>query len=167
MDDDDISLPNRMKLQVEYLNTHPQIDVVIGQIQGFPVIPNSHDEITTELIQHNVVGNANIMYKKSFAKKHNIKYDETLPLSEDWNYWLDMLFNGAKFNATDDVIHKYHTGNFEDGNIHIRKKVGAFFSPQDSNAFYSATPCEKLKMIAPKKLFSDKFLDRLIKENCN
>ena len=174
MDDDDISLPNRIKVQTTFLEKNPNIDVLAGQIEGFPLVPKTHDLIATELIQHNVIGNANIMYKKDFALKHNITYNQSLQLSEDWNYWLDMLFNGAKFNAIDDVVikrdvfsHKYHSGNFEDGNVTIRKKVGKFFSPQNIDAFYTATGCEKLKMIAPKKIFTDQFLKSLIAQNCN
>jgi glycosyltransferase involved in cell wall biosynthesis len=174
MDDDDISLPDRMKLQVDYLENNPQIDVVIGQIKDLPIVPNQHDIIASMLIQYNAIGNANIMYRRDFALKYNITYDEKLPLSEDWSYWLDMLFNGAKFHAIDDVIliHdianvKYHSGNFEEGNVHIRKKVGTFFSPKDSNIFYNASACEKIKMIAPKQILSQRYILDILKENCN
>lgn len=174
MDDDDISFPNRIKVQTAFLEKNPNIDVLAGQIEGFPLVPQTHDLITTELIQHNVIGNANIMYRKDFALKHNIKYNQSLLISEDWNYWLDMLFNGAKFSAINDIVikrdtlsYKHHSGNFEDGNIHIRKKVGEFFYPQNIDAFYNATGCEKLKMIAPKKIFTNNFLKSLIAQNCN
>ena len=85
MDDDDFSLPDRMEKQVNFLENNPNIDVIIGQIKDFELTPLSHDQIALELLQHNPIGNANIMYRKDFAQKHNITYNEDLPISEDWN----------------------------------------------------------------------------------
>ncbi len=173
MDDDDFSLPDRMEKQVNFLENNPNIDVVIGQIKDFELTPLFHDQIALELLQHNPIGNANIMYRKDFAQKHNITYNEDLPISEDWNYWLDMLFSGAKFHAITDIVllrnitsHKYHSGNFEDGNIHIRKKISLFFDSKNDNSFYETTNCNRVKMITDKNLVSQSFLQHLYKINC-
>lgn len=67
MDDDDRSFPERMSGQVSYLEQHSDIAAVAGQIAGLPRIPQNHDEIAAGLIQYNNFGNANVMYRRSFA----------------------------------------------------------------------------------------------------
>lgn len=173
MDDDDYSLKWRMESQVKFLDENPQIDVLVGQIRGFPKVPENHNVIASHLIQHNVVGNANIMYRRDFAKKHKIFYDEGLVISEDWDYWVKMLFNGAKFASIDvDVLLrdpltlKHHAKNFEDGNKIIRKKIGEYFSPHNWEEFYSANACEKIIMIIQKGIFSEDFNKHLMEANC-
>ena len=169
MDDDDICLDTRIEKQVEFLNSNPQIDVVAGQIKGFPLVPENHNAIASMLIQHNIVGNANVMYRSDFVKKHDIFYDESLEISEDWDYWLKMLFNGAKFaSINDDVLvrdplsFKHHIRDFEKGNKIIREKVGKFFSPDNWKKFYEAKSCEKVKMIAKKDIMTKDFEEHLI-----
>lgn len=172
MDDDDKSLPERMQKQVEYLETHPETTVLAGQIVGLPRIPANHDDIAVGLIQYNNVGNANIMYRRAFAEKNSIRYDENFKASEDWDFWLKMLFANAKFAAINDDIlarngaSKKHYGiNYEDANTPIRKTVGRFFSPKSPTAFYTADACTKLKMIAQKHIFSESYLQGLLRSN--
>ncbi len=172
MDDDDTSLPERMQKQVKYLETHPEITAVAGQITALPRIPVMHNDIAAGLIQYNNVGNANIMYRRNFAVKNNLRYNEQLKASEDWEFWLKMLFADAKFAAiSDDVLNrngaseKHYGVNYEDANAPIRKMVGSYFSPAAPTVFYEADACDKLKMIAPKHIVSDDYLQALLQAN--
>lgn len=173
MDDDDKSEPERMAKQVDFLEKHKDISVVAGQIKGLPRIPENHDNIALGLIQYNNFGNANVMYRSAFAKQHKIHYDEKLKTSEDWDFWLAMLFSGAKFAALkDDVLErngaskKYYQASYEDGNVIIREKMGKRISPQNPQKFYQANACEKLQMLGDKKIFTVPFYENLLKINC-
>lgn len=168
MDDDDTSLPERMQKQVDYLENHPEITVIAGQIKDLPRIPETHNDIATGLIQYNNLGNANIMYRSEFAKQHKISYNEKLKASEDWEFWLKMLFAGAKFAAfSADVLKrnaaskKHYDISYEEANTPIRQMTGNFFSPTNAAAFYEADACGKLKMIAAKHLVSEEFMQSL------
>lgn len=172
MDDDDISLPERMRKQVEYLENHPETVVLAGQIKDLSRVPETHNDIAANLIQYNNVGNANIMYRRKFAKQHNIRYNEKLKASEDWEFWLKMLFAGAKFAAMPEdvlvrnVTSKKHYGiNYEDANAPIREMVGSFFSPSNPDAFYAANACGKLEMIAAKQILSEEYMQGLKQAN--
>ncbi len=172
MDDDDTSLPERMQKQVEYLETHPETTAVAGQITALPRIPASHNDIVAGLIQYNNFGNANIMYRRNFAVKNNLRYNERLQASEDWEFWLKMLFAGAKFAAVpEDVLlrnsaSKKHYGmSYEDANAPIRQMVGSYFSPTDPVAFYAANACGKLNLIASKHIVSEDYLQALLQAN--
>lgn len=176
MDDDDYALPQRLEKQLTYLENTPQIDALAGQIKHLPRIPQTHDEIATGLILYNNFGNSNIMYKRAFAQKHNITYDESLIVSEDWDYWLNMLFNGAKFaSIADDILERdgasikhYKAQNYEEGNPKIREKIGKFLSSSDnSNNFYNASACQKINQLKSKNILSKAYLQNLeIANNC-
>lgn len=173
MDDDDKSLPTRMGAQVSFLESHPEIAAVAGQIKGLPRIPQNHDEIAAGLIQYNNFGNANVMYRRDFAAKHNIRYDEGLKASEDWDFWLQILFAGGKLAALpDDVLErngastKYYGISYEEANAAVRKKIGKAFLPEKPDAFYAADSCGKLKLISEKNIFSPVFTQKLFDINC-
>lgn len=175
MDDDDKSLPDRLQKQVEFMEKNPEIDVVAGQIKNLPRVPLTHDEIVTGLIQYNNFGNSNVMYRRAFIKNHDIKYDNGLKASEDWDFWLKALFAGAKFAAIKDDVHirhgnsiKYYGVSYEEANAPIRENIARFFSPENPHAFYEAGACEKLQMIkkAPVQIFTKDYLENLIKANC-
>jgi len=174
MDDDDISLSTRMEKQVKFLEQNPNIDVVAGQIEGLSIIPQNHDDIVISLIQYNNIGNANIMYKNSFVKKNNITYNLQQIVSEDWDFWLKMLFKGAKFASIPDIVlrrdgasKKHYPIGYEEGNHKIREYIGTYFSNSTPNKFYEASPCDKAKMVKEKNILSTDFVQRLIKINCN
>ena len=176
MDDDDISLPTRIEKQTEYLNAHPNIDVLAGQIKDYPrQVPQTHDVIASELIQWNMLGNANIMYRRQFAKDHHIKYDEDLPYGEDWHFWVQMVLAGAKFAAIpDDVIErnehsqKHYQANDTLMHQKVKNMIGNFFSKENPEEFYKADSCQKLQLIksAPIEILSKAFLEQLILLNC-
>lgn len=173
MDDDDKSLPERMERQVAFLDENENITAVAGQIRGLPRIPDNHDNIAAGLIQYNNFGNANIMYRREFAKTHNIRYDENLRVSEDWDFWVNMLFSGAKFAAIKDdilerngVSEKHYGISYEAGNVAVREKIGQRFSPQDPQKFYQASACEKIKLLGDKNIFTASFYENLLKINC-
>lgn len=174
MDDDDYSYPTKLEKQVAFIKSSPHTDVVIGQIENTNTIPQTHDEIVSHLISYNNIGNVNIMFKNDFIKKHNIKFDETFVVAEDWDFWLQMMFKGAKFASIPDVVIKrnwdskrhYKASSFEINNPKIRERIGLFFSPTDSEGFYKASPCRKIFMLKRKNIISTQFYQN-IKTNNN
>ena len=174
MDDDDISLPNRLEKQVDFMEKNPEIDVLAGQIKDLSRIPESHNEIATGLIQYNNFGNANTMYRRQIVQKYQIKYPN-FNYGEDWHFWLQILFKGGKFAAiSDDVVirrgdsKKHYSAKPETSHELIHQFVGNFFSPENTQAFYKADACSKLNMIkkAPVQIFTKDYLQNLIQSNC-
>ena len=167
MDDDDICLPTRIDKQVSFLENNPNIDVVAGQIVGLLRVPNSHDEIASNLLQRNNIGNANIMFRRNFVTKHKIQY-ANISYGEDWHFWLQMLFNGAKFAAIDDDVlqkdvfsEKHYSPNYSKTDDVIFELIGSFFSPNNPKDFLEASSCEKLDLLNKTKIVSTDFIKKL------
>ena len=172
MDDDDISLPQRMEKQVNLLEENPEIDVAVGQIKDLSRIPLDHDIIASSLIQYNNIGNANIMFRKEFIIKHDIMYPD-ISYGEDWYFWVKMLFKGAKFKALDEDVliraqdnEKFYKVDADIDNS-VRRYIGEFFNTNNGEEFYKANGCEKVKMLSHKNILSPEFIKKIITINCN
>jgi len=105
MDDDDYSVPNRVKLQLAAINSNPDIDVVGGQIIEFNPnsspnlrpVPCSHREIYKKFGLRNTMNHVTVaIRRKALLAAGNYE-----PLSrfgfEDYELWSRMLAKGFRF----------------------------------------------------------------------
>ena len=92
-DADDISLPNRLELQLEYLEKHPDV-ALLGT--GIYVIDEKGDKIEKRIMHPNpkkslLKGNrfihGSVMFRKSVIDELGA-YNETLRYSQDYELWL-------------------------------------------------------------------------------
>lgn len=89
MDGDDVSHPRRLERQVDYLDAHPEIDVLgtgmaiidrRGQVSGLRLLPEDAFASEEPLIAH-----ATICCRKDWIRSH--PYNERNPRCEDWELW--------------------------------------------------------------------------------
>lgn len=114
-DHDDISLPNRLALEVEYLDNNPNIGVVSGNIIFFPEPrsekqPSDNIEIKAKLMHEMVVPHTAIMLRKEILEKNNIYYEEFYSPAEDYRLVL-RLIGCTMFHNLDEFIVKYRREN--------------------------------------------------------
>ena len=111
MDADDWSLPERFAKQVEYLKTHPEIDLV-----GTGVAVCSNDEIIASIrkreyptketmLRQNAFSHATIMtYKRVYDALGGYSLDPTVLRVEDVDLWCRFLAAGFKgYNLQEDL----------------------------------------------------------------
>jgi len=93
MDADDIALPNRLEKQVAYMEKHRDIDILCAQARFFgdrkgvfaPKLTQP-DRMKTALFFACPIVNPTVMFRASFIRKHNIRYDESA-MAEDYELW--------------------------------------------------------------------------------
>ncbi len=97
MDADDVSLPDRLRDQVEYLNNHPDIDVCAMWCSGFGTSeavnftpPATHDELRLELFFGNPIPHPSVMLRRSSIAKGDMLYDPSFRGAEDYDLWARM-----------------------------------------------------------------------------
>lgn len=115
MDSDDISLPNRLQVQVDYLGSHPEIDLVSVGMQQFGRTNsrmrynNYTEDIKFNALFFSPILHASSMWrKKSFADLHFRQ--EQVP-SEDYDLWTRALVAGVKMRNIPDILYRYRMHN--------------------------------------------------------
>ncbi|WP_371513631.1 glycosyltransferase [Streptococcus sp. 20925_1_22] len=125
MDTDDIATPDRFQQQVDYIEQHPQLDVLGGNIIEFDTEPDqivaekqmplSHEEIIKRLQRRNPFCHMTVFFKKSSVlKAGNYK---SLPLVEDYYLWARMAAQGCRFANLNRVLVYARVGN----GMHMRR----------------------------------------------
>lgn len=119
MDSDDFSLPDRFEKQVSFLEKHPEIDVLGGQIAEYDsamqkelairAVPISMDEISKRMRVRNGMNHVTIMYKKSAVLAAG-NYQHC-PYFEDYYLWCRMIKAGYQFHNLESVVVNVRTGD--------------------------------------------------------
>lgn len=115
MDSDDISLPNRLKEQYSFMEKNKNVDIcstfakefgVRNNIMLLPFFDDGH--IKAELFFGNVLVHPSIMFRASFLKKNQIKYNEKFECSQDYELWTRVK-NVCTFAIVPNVLLLYRT----------------------------------------------------------
>lgn len=121
MDSDDIMMPNRLELQYNYMEDHPEIDVCGGAAQCFGnstkliTLAEYHTEIICNLIILNPMIHPTTMMKRNivlfFPKVKGIYqcYKTDYQYAEDYKLWTDLAIKDCVFANISDILLKYRT----------------------------------------------------------
>lgn len=99
MDADDISLPERLAIQVSYLTTHPNIGVVgswvflideKGKLIGEKHLPITPEAVKRQLSYVNPFIHSSVMFRKQLFTDYG-GYDPRLEGAEDYDLWMRYL----------------------------------------------------------------------------
>ena len=111
MDSDDISLPDRLQVQVDYLNAHPEYDFVSVGMREFGdgdrvyAYDNELEEIKFNALFFTPVLHASSMWrKKSFE---GLFYNQAFVPSEDYELWTRALLKGIRMRNLSKVLYLY------------------------------------------------------------
>ncbi|WP_025685230.1 glycosyltransferase family 2 protein [Paenibacillus maysiensis] len=92
MDSDDISTPDRLAVQISFMDQNPLIDVCGAAFTTssggvLKVNPASHDEIKTWLLFHCCMCHPATIIRNSMIHRLGIQYDSNYPHAEDYELW--------------------------------------------------------------------------------
>lgn len=117
MDSDDISHPERLKKQVEFMDTHSEIGICgtwtesinelkpehSGRIWKGPI---SNDEIKVSLIFESALAHPSVIIRKSRFAEHNLSYNSSFVTAQDFDLWHQCSEHFALANLPE-VLLKY------------------------------------------------------------
>lgn len=113
MDSDDISLPNRLQVQVDYLETHPEIDLVsvgmrlFGSKEETWIREQNPKIVKINALFHSPVLHASSMWRKASFEKYELRFCQEMVPAEDYDLWVRALLKGLKLVNLPDVLYKY------------------------------------------------------------
>lgn len=118
MDSDDISLPNRFELQLNYLKQHPEADIVGGQMTEFidspdniigkRVVPLSNEDIYEYMKSRCALNHVTVMFRKNAVLQAG-NYKDWF-WNEDYYLWVRMMIAKCKFANVPNVLVNVRSG---------------------------------------------------------
>lgn len=113
MDSDDISLPNRLKVQVDFLEKHPDIDLVSVAMQLFGakeevwVREQNPEKVKINALFQSPVLHASSVWRKVSFERHGLRFRQDMVPAEDYDLWTRALVRGLKLVNLPDVLYRY------------------------------------------------------------
>ena len=118
MDADDVMMPERLKIQFEYMESNLDIDILGGAMVCFGNIEEkfiyySTNPITAgDLFNGPVISHPTVMMRATSVS--SLRYESQFAYAEDYRFWCQALKAGLKIISTRDIVHKYR---FEGQNV--------------------------------------------------
>lgn len=111
MDDDDLSVPRRLELQVDFLKSHPEVLVVGGWAKNFGdknntmKVPQESGKIKTKLLFGSAFIHPTVMFRRDFFDRFGLFYDESLKKAQDYDLWIRAsMVEGMEFGNIAKVL---------------------------------------------------------------
>ncbi|ENM5799008.1 glycosyltransferase [Vibrio mimicus] len=153
MDSDDISHPDRMKKQIDFFVTNPDVDVCGTACREFGAsfaleekhLPTTHQELLDFSIIRCPFIHPSVMFRRRVFET-GIRYPTDTALTEDMALWLELLVNGFKFSNINEVLIDYR---LSENTIKRRKGMDKALSEVKVRLYYMF----KLKRISFKSIF--------------
>lgn len=103
MDSDDISMPERFRIQSEYMNLNPAVDVLGAGIQeidenniygALRTYPRTAEMMKRYIYKASPIAHPTVMMRRRLFTEYGIEYDEQYIKSQDLNLWFSLLSKG-------------------------------------------------------------------------
>lgn len=135
-DSDDVCMPERLALQVAYLQAHPDISVIGGAIdiissEGRLIAHRSYPQSSTAIAKGmqltTTIAHPTVMYRKEVIERHG-GYNPNFRFGEDLDLWLRWMNAGIRFANLPQVLVQYRQDNVSRDQRHWRSNLRARIS---------------------------------------
>lgn len=115
MDADDIAFPLRFETQINYLESHPGVDLVgsaavvidgHGQELSLRSMPEIHNDIISMLPKANPITHPTVMFRKDRFERIDF-YNENYRIIQDYEMWFRAAGKGLKFHNLPESLLAY------------------------------------------------------------
>lgn len=132
MDADDIMLPHRLEMQLDYMENNPKIAICGSWAEAFGTknytmkVPVSHHDIISTFVVSNALFHPTVMMRKSAVGKYSgypNLYKQKYLYAEDYKLWTDLAVKGYRFANIPEVLLKYRCSDTQVTSVHFSKMV--------------------------------------------
>lgn len=175
MDSDDISLPNRLEIQVKYMEEHPDIDLcscgmkMFGAKDDIWVRDSDPEKVKVTALFFSPILHASSIWRKESFDKHSLRFRQEMVPAEDYDMWCRALSKGLKLVNLPNVLYRYRihpsqaTTQTEKSRLKCREIQQEYMKdvlPTLSNKNREAFPKKKLPIFIAN--LKDGYFDKII-----
>jgi len=97
MDQDDISMPERIKKQFEFMENNSDVDVcgswlrLMGKYDGILELETDSEKIKMNLLTNVNLAHSSVMIRKGTLVNCNLNYNPTFSVAQDYDLWVRMF----------------------------------------------------------------------------
>ena len=135
MDSDDVSLPNRLETELDFMESHPDVVVCASWFEKFGVENIVRKPVITDMLSYRfqllfadtpiTFCHPTAFFRKDVIDKYNIRYDSVLQKSQDFGMWV-VCSKIGRMAIIEEVLLRYRT---HDAQISIKGR--------DSQRYYT------------------------------
>ncbi|RYY39884.1 MAG: glycosyltransferase [Chitinophagaceae bacterium] len=173
---DDVSKRERLQLEVEWLQQHPEHAVVAGFIEKIDtrgnncgiwnldrrVIDSAH--IRRHMLRENCIAHSSVLMRGSVVKKYG--YDSGQQKAgfavEDYALWLEMLSDGYEFGKVPEVLLRYRIHSQSATSKYLRRNNPFFINYQTKRLYLDQIISKRPLNRFDKKLQRSMYVDYLL-----
>ena len=142
MDADDVSLPHRLQLQVEFMERHPEVCLLSasyerinkqGRLLDRVPVPLLDDEIRSMMLHKNAMCHPAVMMRKEVVIACG-GYRKVFSESEDYDLWLRMSERSQLANLEEPVL-QYRVHCKQASNVNLRHQMLCILAARTAAAF--------------------------------
>jgi glycosyltransferase involved in cell wall biosynthesis len=115
MDADDISLPDRLSRQLDFLEKHPDVGLCGGRITYFGFytgrfhdLPLSYEDVRSSALFDNPFTHPTVMMRRDLFERYGLRYDPDFCPADDYELWVRAMNHFPVMNM-DRVVLRYRT----------------------------------------------------------
>jgi len=122
MDQDDISMPERLERQSKFMKDNPNVDVVgtwlqlMGKYDEILELETKSEDIKMNLLTNENLAHPSVMIRKRVLEKYNFIYDTSYNVAQDYDLWVRM-FDFCSFANIPEALIKYRMHDNQNSNI--------------------------------------------------
>ena len=125
MDSDDLSVPNRLEVQVDYLEHHPDIDLcscgmkLFGAMEDQWIRESDFETLRINALFFSPILHASSVWRRDAFDKQGLRFRQEMVPAEDYDLWCRALSGGLRLVNIPDCLYLYRihpdqaTGNTE------------------------------------------------------
>lgn len=113
MDSDDLSLPDRLQIQVDFLETHPEIDLVSAGMRLFGakeevwIRERNPEKVKIEALFHSPILHASSVWRRDRFEENGLRFRQEMVPSEDYDLWTRAMVKGLQLVNLPQVLYEY------------------------------------------------------------
>ena len=124
MDADDIMVKDRLQIQYDYMESHPEVDILGGGVHFFGALEadnilHYNSYITLErMLCGCCISHSTVMLVRDRINKSNIRYDKRYVYAEDFHFWLQALKVGLHIKNIPQILTLYRLSSDQVSSTH-------------------------------------------------